>query len=79
MGRVHKKDISHIDFFSIIWFAFVLSLGGLKFFIFNSLFNIIIAVVGCVLLVFNFKNVIVYAKSVFFLLLLFLFFFIIFL
>lgn len=79
MGRVHKKDINYIDFFSIIWFALVLSLGGLKFFIFNSSFNIAIAVSGCALLIFNFKGVLLNTKSVVFLLLFLSFYFMIFL
>ncbi|EPI2683609.1 O-antigen ligase family protein [Vibrio cholerae] len=78
MDRVDKRNISKIDFLSIIWFAFVLSLGGLKFFIFSPLFNMVIAFIGFALLIYNFKNVIVNTKSLLFLLLLLLFFFIIF-
>lgn len=79
MGRLYKKDIELVDFISIVWFASVLSLGGLKFFVFNSAFNIAIALSGCLILILNFKFIYFNVKAVLFLVLFLFFYFFIFL
>ncbi|MFS1161235.1 O-antigen ligase family protein [Aeromonas salmonicida] len=78
MGRLSQKNIGFVDSISIFWFTSVLSLGGLKFFVFNSIFNVTLAVLGCVIIAFNFKNIYLNVKSVLFISLFLFFYFLVF-